>query len=73
MDTEITAYVDWEGDLRVGDTNERLRRATPQERAESRAERTRTGMIAATVSVRTLRQRAPSYCALLNAYRGWDA
>lgn len=58
---EITAYVDWDGDLRTIDTNERLRRATSDERSESRAEHSGTGAIKTSVSERTLRRRAPRF------------
>jgi len=57
----ITAYVDGGGDLITLDTAERIRRATPGERAESFAEGGGTGAIRATVSDRTLARRCPRF------------
>jgi hypothetical protein len=56
--TTLTCYVDHDGDLLTYDTAERIRRATPAERAESYAEEP-TGAFTAEVSERTLARRCP--------------
>jgi hypothetical protein len=52
----VTCYVDFCGDLLHSDTNTTLRRATTDERRESRDERTGTGHILAQVAERTMRR-----------------
>ena len=68
---EVTAYVDRDGDLLAADTNELIRRATRDEREESRSEFTGTGCIRADVSERTIRRRCPRYAQQMMQYRGW--
>jgi hypothetical protein len=56
--TELTCYVDHNGDLLTYDTAERIRRATRSERAESFEEKP-TGAFTTSVSERTLARRCP--------------
>lgn len=60
---KVTAYVDYDGDLIVVDTAERLRRATASESRESASAMGGTGAILADVAERTLRARAPRWWA----------
>jgi len=71
MMREITAYVDWAGNLVTGDTEETIRVATPSERKDSREERTGTGKIIALVSERALRSRCPKWVQAMQATGQW--
>jgi len=72
MMTSITAYVDGFGDLLTGDTAERIRAATADEKAASH-DAGSTGMIETSVATKTLHHQCPKWCRLMDDYRpGWD-
>lgn len=66
----VSAYVDWDGDLVTMDTAERIRKATPSERRESRQNKP-TGAIDAFVARRTLAMQCPKWVKQMVAYKGW--
>ncbi len=70
MYEDITAYVDWDGDLVTMDTAERVRRATPEEHRESRSAGP-TGAIGARVARRTLITRCPHFVRQMERIGRW--
>lgn len=72
MRRELAVYVDALGNVVTMDSNETLRRATPEERRESKEFGGASGAISVAVPERTLRRRAPRLMRMLAAERAQE-